>query len=211
MLFDYLESLGGKLRSDYKGNNKDALRYIDDMLSPILDVLSCRILIYADHGNKIYSQNQKLEEIKRLDWSAGESLFRIPLTIISPETGVGENKSIISLMEINEIIIALLNHRKYEYKGQSFIKIARSEIYNPDLRFLCKKASAEHELLAFEGFIFDTGYKLIVYADGIVSLFHKYSDKEILDVPFKKFLFSIIMNEITVCEKILCFEYLSHI
>lgn len=39
VLFDYLSRNGGKLRTDYDAQQKEALHYLDDVLSPILEGL----------------------------------------------------------------------------------------------------------------------------------------------------------------------------
>ena len=202
---------GEKFRTDYLQQKKDSLRYIDDLLSPMLEQLSCRTLIFADHGNYedfVYSPVTKFENIPKLNWSHAETLIRIPLVILSPEMGVGENKELISLMEFNNIVIDLLNSKKFELVKKPFIKVLRSEIYNLELRRLCKIADAEHELLAFECFIFISHYKLVVYSDASVACY-TFNDKRVLDNSLKKLLLSFVINEVTVCDADLCLEYLN--
>ena len=148
---------GAKMQTDYSQQKSDSFRYVDDIVAQFLDKLSCRTLMFADHGNYedfVYSPQTKLEDVPKLDYSCAETLIRIPFVIMSPEQGRGYSADLISLMELPNIVISLLNNRKFDYQKKSFIKIQRSEIYNPELRFLRKTLGFEHELLAFEGFIF---------------------------------------------------------
>lgn len=204
----------GHMRTDYSVQKRDSLHYIDDLVSPFMENLSCRTLIFADHGNLedfVYSPNTKIEDIPKLDWSCAETRIRIPLVIISPEMGIGESDDLISLMELNNILISLMNNKKFDYNKKTFIKVLRSAIYNPELKFLCKITNAEHELHAFECFIFVSNYKLVIYSDGSVSLYYSKNDREVANLPLKKMLFSCVINDITVCEPELCLKYLNNV
>ena len=213
ILEEYSKIINGeKMRTDYLQQKNDSFRYVDDLVSPFLYRLSCRTLIFADHGNYedfVYSPSTKFEDIPKLDWSCAETRIRIPLVIISPEMGVGENNDLISLMEFNDIAIDLLNNRKFDFKKKPFIKALRSEMYNPETRRLGKIANAERELLAYECFIFVSNYKLVVYSDASVYLYYTANDREISDTSLKKLLFTFVINEITVCDAGLCLEYLN--
>ena len=64
-----------------------------------------------------------------------------------------------------------------------------------------KRANNEQGLLAFEVFIFENGYKLAIYADGIVELYLARTDMEVSDTGMRMRLWEDIRDKITVCKK----------
>lgn len=86
-LFDFLTRNGGKIRTDYVEQHRNAMRYLDDVLMPVLEYMKCRLVIYADHGNIIFNQDMKLEHIPPLCLTYHDDLLRIPFIIKSPEMG----------------------------------------------------------------------------------------------------------------------------
>ncbi len=97
------------------------------------------------------------------------------------------------------VIIGLMNKNKFLFKEKDFIKIVRSEIYNPDFQYLYKKADIERGILAFEVFVFKEGYKLAVYSDGIAEVYLLETDAKINNEKLKMELYNRIKNSITVC------------
>ena len=73
-------------------------------------------------------------------------------------------------MTLNDIVIDLMKRQKYVHVEPEYIKIGRSEIYNPDFRYLYSVVGMEQELQAFELFIFKDGERMVVYADGTRKL-----------------------------------------
>ena len=202
ILFDFLSKNGGNLRTDYETQHKDAISYIDDVLYPLLVNLKARFVLFADHGNIILPKNTKLGDISYVQNTFHEDLIQIPLVMKSPEMGVAVNDDIISLISINDILVSLLRREKYIPNKNKFIKIMRSELYNPDFCFLYKKNKHERGLLAFEGFIFDEGYKLIVYADGVTELYKSENDQIINDNIKKNELINRIKDAVTVTDRL---------
>lgn len=202
IMFDFLARNGGCLRTDYDMQRKDAVSYIDDVLYPLLSKLKARFVLYADHGNLIFPKGTKLCDVSYAQDTFHEDLLQIPLAVKSPEMGIGANSGYISLMSINDIIISLLNKEKYVFAESDFIKIVRSEIYNPDFQYLYKKNAHERGLLAFEGFIFKTGYKLIIYADGISELYETATDQIVNDDVQKYTLLELVKNLVTVTDRL---------
>lgn len=205
MLFDFLPMKGGHLRADYERQHQDAIHYLDDVLAPFLEKLSCRMVFYADHGTLILNRDAEISEIGDTEYTCSEGWTRIPLIIRSPETGVGRSGELISLMELGSIIVSLLNREDYVatvFRKKGHIKIARSELYNPDFRFLYGLIGKERYLEAFECFVFEDGYKLIIFADGYTELYLLQGEKDIAvcDVTKRKELFGKIKDEITVCD-----------
>lgn len=200
MLFDFLPQKGGKLRTDYDRQHRDALRYLDDILSPLLKPLDCRMLLYADHGNLILEQGCRVQDIQEMKFTCAEEWIRIPYIIRSPEMGVGKSGGLISLMSLNDIIICLLKRKAYTIPEKSFVKIARSALYNPDFQYLYQEIGRDQCLLAFEAFVFADGYKLLVYEDGSLVLYETESDEKCADDLKKLELFAVIKEYITVCE-----------
>lgn len=204
MLFDYLPQKGGTLRTNYEQQHLDALNYLDDVVSPFMDKLKCRTLIYADHGNLVLNNGCKLEDVKDTGLTCAEEWIRIPYIICSPEMKAGRCDQLISIMTLNEVVISMLNKKAYEIPEHNFIKLARSELYNPDFRYLYEMMGKENYLLAFEAFIFASGYKLVIYSDGMVELFLTATDEKITNLEQTEQLLETIQEHITVCplEKI---------
>lgn len=205
MLFDFLPVKGGHLRADYKRQHRDAIHYLDDVLAPFLERLSCRMVLYADHGTLILDKDTEISDIEDTEYTCSEGWTRIPMIIRSPETGVGENGKLISLMEFNSIVVNLLNGKDYvetAFRGRNHIKIARSELYNPDFRFLYGMIGKEQYLQAFECFVFEDGYKLIIFANGCTELYLLRGDRDVVaqDDERRGELLREVKEEITVCD-----------
>lgn len=200
ILFDYLEKNGGKLRTDYERQQKDALRYLDDTVVPMLERLSCGIVLYADHGNILLDRETALDDVESTKYTFHEDLIQVPLAVGYPGIVPGVDSSLISIMELNDIVVALMGERDYLPEKKPYIKVLRSEIYNPDFRYLYKKMNQERGLSAFEIFIFEEGDKLAVYADGAVELYRTDTDKKLDDRENEKRLFHQVKDKITVCD-----------
>lgn len=199
IMFDYLEGIGGSIRTDYGKQQKDSLRYLDNVIFSWLEHLRCRMVLYSDHGNILIGQGTAMEGLGKTEYTFCEELVRVPLGVQSPETGVGTSEAIISILELNNIIIGLMNRQKISPENKGYVKTLRSEIYNPDFKYLYRKAGYERGLLAFEAFVFQEGYKLAVYADGTTELYLAETDQGIDDMSVKERLFDRIKDEITVC------------
>lgn len=200
IFFDYLEKNGGRIRTDYDRQQKDALRYLDDVVIPLIAKLPCRMVLYADHGNVLLDRNEVLSDIAETNYTFTEDLLWVPLAIRCPELGVCEDRSLISLMELNDIIISLLSREPYHHQKRSVIKALRSEIYNPDFRYLYRKTGNERGLLAFEVFLFEEGCKLAVFADGSTELYETKTECRLADGEKKAALLEKIRTQITVCD-----------
>lgn len=201
IMFDYLESNGGQIRTDYNKQQKDSLRYLDDVIVPMLERLRCRMVLYADHGNILIDKGTDLQSVEKTKYTFHEDLIQIPFAVKAPEIGVMKDDTLISLMDLNNVIIALLKKEKFLVKRNDYIKVLRSEIYNPDFKYLYKKVNNEQGLLAFEVFIFQNGYKLAIYSDGTVELYLSKTDTEIHDTEIKRKLWEKVRDKITVCDK----------
>lgn len=198
MLFDFLPAKGGHLRADYKKQHEDSIRYLDDVIEPLLSPMQCRMLIYADHGNLLLDYNTKLSEIDDMEYTCSEGWTRIPLIMRSPEVGIGTDNRLASLMQLNNMMISLLQCTTYILPDSEHIKMARSELYNPDFRFLYEMIGKRDSLQAFECFLFTDGNKFIIFADGTTKVYDIYDrPNELAD---KRMLFERIQGEITVCD-----------
>lgn len=198
IMFDFLKKNGGKIRTDYEEQHRHSLQYLDDVLSPVLDRLKCRMVIFADHGNVIFNCQTKLEDLQPLHFTYHDDLIHIPLIIKSPEMPVGIESGNISLMEINEILICLMEQRKFVKKHPVIVKTQRSAIYNPDFQYLYKKCGQEQGLQAYEAFVFEDGSKLAIYENGYVELVE--DDVIVKNDRKKKMLRKRIERRITVCD-----------
>ncbi len=200
IFFDYLAINGGGLRTDYVKQHADALKYLDDVLMPFIKNIRCRMVIYADHGNVIFPKATRLSEIDRTKFSHHKDLTAVPFMIQSPEILSGETEEIESIMSINSVVISLMNHQPYFPEKRDFVKVLRSEIYNPDFQYLYRKCGFERELLAFEAFIFRNGSQFVVYSDGKCDFFTNDSCTQIDDISEKKAALEQIRDRITVCS-----------
>lgn len=201
IMFDYLGHNGGRIRTDYNKQQKDSLRYLDDVIVPLIENLSCRMVLYADHGNILIDKGTDIENIEATKYTFHEDLIQVPFAIKSPEMEVGADNSLASIMELNHVIIGLMNRERILFEKHDFIKVLRSEIYNPDFIYLYQKANKGHGLLAFEAFIFEEGYKLAVYADGVVELYRTEADLQVDDSNIQKRLLDKIKDKVTVCTQ----------
>ncbi|MGN0161820.1 MAG: sulfatase-like hydrolase/transferase [Lachnospiraceae bacterium] len=197
LLFDYLPQKGGKIRTNYIAQQKDAIKYIDDVVAPILECLNCNIVLFADHGNLLLEEKTVLHDIEKTKLVANEELIRIPLAIKTVEKTQKTVKGIYSLLDLNRIIVNLMDRRLIKEKNNEYIKIGRTELYNPDFRLLYESIGCKKYLLAFEGFIFERGYKLLVFSNGVIELYNL-DDQEIFDEELKEHLLSTVKNEITI-------------
>lgn len=197
IMFDYLERNGGRLRTDYERQHMDALRYLDRVLPPVLERIPCRLVLYADHGNILMPPETLLDDIEAAKYSYHEDLIQIPLAIKAPEVETGTSSKLMSLMSLNEVICSLLKREAFTDPDNDFVKIQRSEIYNPDFKFLYGKAGKQQELKAFEAFIFRDGRKLVVYSDGLIRLCDR-NDELIQDQNAQEELWHKVKPYVTV-------------
>ncbi|MCR2045725.1 hypothetical protein NSB25_00290 [Acetatifactor muris] len=198
ILFDFLSRNGGKLKTDYVAQHRDTLRYLDDLLAPILEQLCCKMIIYADHGNVLLGKNAELGDVSYPQLTFGEELIQVPLVICDEETGVGISDKICSLMDLNNMLICLLQGKAVKEIDHAYVKVVRSALYNADFQYLYQKIGCERGSKAFEVFLFQEGYKLVVYEDGVIELYNSASDEKISDIILKKNLLAQIEEMITV-------------
>lgn len=200
IILEYIDQNGGKLRCDYRRQHDDSIQYIDDVLTPILEQLKCRMVIFSDHGNLLPHKEKKLEEWSETEYTFHEDRVQIPLVIKSPENGVGLNKGIISLAEINEILLALMEKREYIIPETEYVKLLRSPVYNQALRSLYQKMGQETGLEAYEMFEFSDGHKIGIFANGEVRLYLTANEERIEDADLKRYYYSKVKDCMTVCN-----------
>ena len=198
MLFDFLPQNSGHLRTDYKSQQEDALKYLDDTLAPFLEVLPCNLLLFADHGNLLLEENTEVKDIFNSQLVAGEEWIRIPLIIKSNHSECGEDSGLISLMSINDIMLAIMSGKEYEHNPTEYIKIGRSGIYNQQFKELYRLMATGYNGEAFEGFIFKDGYKLIIFSDGRKELYRICDDFLVKDQIKTDELFEKVKTEVTI-------------
>lgn len=197
LMFDLLPVKGGKLRTDYVQQHDDGLRYVDDLVAPLLGMINCSIVFYADHGNLLMDKDSTLSDIKKEYLQCGEEWLRIPFFVKNQHNRAGICDTLHSIMSVNDVIISLLDNTEYVPKDKPYIKIGRSQIYNPDFKKLYKLLGEEKRLQAFEGFIFAEGHKLVVYADGHSELYDLH-DNELFDDKKIEELLAVVSKDITV-------------
>lgn len=203
LFYNYLSTKGSKLNKRYSGQYDVAIRYVDDTLSPVLGELGCKTLLFADHGDYDYEEIEgtNLGDIDPNHIMACEALFRIPMAIISPDES-GEIHSVISLSELNDIAISMMKNEKFDYRAKEYIKVGRTAIYNADCKHIYKNIlHSEHRLCAFEGFVFEDGYKLLVFSDGTKELYQTAEDVIVQNEELTEKYYKRIENELTIFEK----------
>ena len=198
MLFDFLPQNSGKLRTDYKSQQKDALRYLDDTLAPFIEVLPCNLVLFADHGNLMLDTDTSLGDVSVPQLSAGEEWIRIPLMIRYSDKEFGESNDLISLMSMNDLMLSVMSGEKYQYALPEYIKIGRSVIYNQQFKELYRLIDKGYNGEAFEGFIFSNGYKLIIYSDGRKDLYKSIDDTLVDDIALTEKLFEKVRAEVSI-------------
>ncbi len=114
MLFDLLPQNSGHLRTDYKSQQEDALRYLDDTLAPFIKVLPCKMVLFADHGNLILENGTELKDVKEQQLHAGDDWIRIPLVIKADCVKPGVDDGLISLMSLNDIVLSIMSGKEYK-------------------------------------------------------------------------------------------------
>lgn len=203
LFYNYLCTKEKRLCIKYSGQYDAAIRYIDDTLAPVLGGIVCKTALFADHGDYDYEEieEKKLEDIDSYHITVCEEMIRIPMAIISPKERE-ENPSVISLAELNHIAISLMKNEKFDYKNKPYIKIGRTATYNADGKYLHKNIfHSEHRLCAFEGFIFEDGYKLLVFSDGTKELYQTAEDVIVQNEELTEKYYRIIENELTILGK----------
>ncbi|MDO4188990.1 MAG: hypothetical protein Q4D29_08350 [Lachnospiraceae bacterium] len=197
LLFDYLPQKGGRMRTDYILQQKDSLRFLDDVLYDLLSNINCKVVLFADHGNILLPRDQKIEDIKQTKVLCDEELIQIPFAIKMNDIKEKVYHELHSLMEINEIMIKVLNNIIPDEKERKYVKCGRSEIYNPDFIFIYKKMNCAKYLKAFEAFIFDK-YKLVIFKGNDKELFSLPDDEIIHNEDLKNELLQMICDSITI-------------
>lgn len=200
MIFDFLPYKGGELRTDYKRQHDDSLRYLDDILFPFVRRINVSLVLYADHGNLILEKNSHINDIDDLDFTCSENWVKIPIVIRSKYQSIKKDKTLISLIDIDNIINKLLTNKNYTPHNKKYIKIMRSELYNPDFIFLFKYINKSKYLLAFEAFIFDCGYKLVIFSDGFTELYRLPEEVKVENTDVIDKLINIVKKDISVCD-----------
>ncbi len=200
LFYNYLSTKGDCLNVKYSRQYNVAMKYLDDTLTPVFGAIACKTFLFADHGGYDYEEieSNKLEEIDSNHLTASEELIRIPMVLISPQEG-GENDSLISLTELNDIAISLMRNEKFCYKEKQYIKIGRKDIYNADCKYIFQHIfHCDHRLRAFEGFIFEDGYKLLVFSNGVKELYMTEEDVIIQDEKLTEKYYKMIEKQLTV-------------
>ena len=190
ILFDFLPKNGGKIRTDYIEQHRVSRKYLDGLISKVLCNLSCQIVMYADHGNILLPKIAKMSDLSSEELMCGEDLTAIPITVFSKELGPGNSSNLVSLSCLNDIIVSLLCRDAFKIPCNEFVKLGRSQIYNPDFRYLYTVIGKERFLQAFEAYIFNDGATLFLLEDGtsILKCAHceECNDKRVIEKYRKK-------------------------
>lgn len=200
MFFDLLEKNGGRLKADYEAQHMDSLRYLDDLLEDFVSNIKIPMVICADHGISIMPFESELEDIAPMMLVCEEAKIHIPFAYWNGESRKKRCNNLFSLGEINEVIISLMNNKRYEAPEVAYVKVQRSKIYNPDYQFIYKKLDFEIGGLAFEAFIFENKNKIIIYENGISDLYNE-REEIVYDAVLKEKMLYKVLDRVTVCER----------
>lgn len=171
IFFDFLPQNGGHLQTDYTLQHSDSMRYLDDTLVEFFKNVNCQILFFADHGNIVLDKNTTLEKLGDTCFTASEDCIRIPLAIISPKVAPRIDDMIMSLWDINNIVISLMQNKEFIPERREYIRIGRNRIYNPEFHEIYKMAGKEKYLLAFTGTVSNKGIKHLYFEDGTEEMY----------------------------------------
>ncbi|SFI08576.1 hypothetical protein SAMN04487830_12147 [Pseudobutyrivibrio sp. OR37] len=196
MLFDFLPAKGGKLRADYIRQHNDSLRYVDGIMAEFIELSRFKIFLYADHGNLLLPKNATLKDVSEIQLSCSAEWTEIPFVLIGEYIPNGECDDIVSLSEMNNVVIALEKDEVPIIPKKKYVKCARTQIYNPDFRFLYREMGHEENLMAFEAFVFEDGKKLIVFSNGLKKLY--VNEHQIFDDNEINRIYDIVRDQITV-------------
>lgn len=198
IFFDFLnKNKGGAIMTDYNRQHEDSLKYLDHILAPLINKLNINMVLYADHGNVILKPDMTLQEISYPMLTFGKELLEVPLAIKSPVQKSGRVSSLVSLADINDIVISLMHAERYQIPDHAYVKAQRSEVYNPDYKYIYKSLGFDKGMQAFEIFIFEDKYKLVVYRNKEIELYDA-DDERISDIDKCHRLYDIVKNYITL-------------
>ncbi|SHI41842.1 Sulfatase [Clostridium cavendishii DSM 21758] len=190
---------------DYEQNVKyqmiESLEYLDKQLEFYLSFLKDddSVIIFSDHGNMGESYSLKLTEAyEKLGWA--EDRIRIPIIVKNKEFGKQKINSLISLMDINELIIKVIN-KNNEIPKRRYCRVQFSPINNIMWQKALKEAQMDEFLYGFEIFIKDklkyvktgTGEKMLYKINNYEDIFIQ--DFSILQQTEKEFKDNIMIGK----------------
>lgn len=194
---DVINFNNNEIINNLKNQKLDADRYLDNILSVLLDNIKSNFVVYADHGY-IMPDEYKIDNKDNSAYSYHNNLIQIPLIIKQNgnKSMVGDRYELVSLMQLNEILCNLINNRMVMPNEHNYIKVQRTGIYNPKLKKIYREKGRERELMAFELFIFIDGYKLCVYENG--EMVFLYKDKKVENAQLQAEYYNAVANDVTV-------------
>lgn len=194
---DVINFNNNEIINNLKNQKLDADRYLDNILSVLLDNIKSNFVVYADHGY-IMPDEYKIDNKDNSAYSYHNNLIQIPLIIKQNgnKSMVGDRYELVSLMQLNEILCNLINNRMVMPNEHNYIKVQRTGIYNPKLKKIYREKGRERELMAFELFIFIDGYKLCVYENGEIVFLYK--DKKVENAQLQAEYYNAVANDVTV-------------
>lgn len=198
MVFDVLPMNGGRVKIDYETQHDKAIQYLDDSIFSLLKCFYGRMVLYADHGGYIMQEGETIENVKSVQLFLHEDLYHIPFLITKQGVEPKTVNNLFSLMELSNVVICLMDNTDYKSNETQFVKYQRSEIYNPDYKYIYKKCGYEQGLLAFECFEFEDEYKLVVFENKVINL--AFRNELIEDEEKKKIYLKKVEKLITVCK-----------
>ena len=198
MVFDVLPMNGGRVKIDYETQHDKAIQYLDDSIFSLLKCFNGRMVLYADHGGYIMQEGETIENVKSVQLFLHEDLYHIPFLITKQGVEPKTVNNLFSLMELSNVVICLMDNTDYKSNETQFVKYQRSEIYNPDYKYIYKKCGYEQGLLAFECFEFEDEYKLVVFENKVINL--AFRNELIEDEEKKKIYLKKVEKLITVCK-----------
>ena len=146
----------------------------------------------------ILEHDTELKDIDEPKLHAGEEWIRIPFSIRVNGQKPRMDNRLISLVELNDIMLSVMAGNEYKHDEPEFIKIGRSAIYNQQFRELYRLMASDYNGEAFEGFIFRNGYKLLIFSDGKKKLYSAKDDLLVHDDKLTDELLDKVKNEITI-------------
>ena len=189
-----------KYLTDYKLQYIQALNYLDDVLYEFIKHVGCNILFFTDHGNVIPNYIDGVNELIEENFICSEKLIHVPLAMICRGISPKIEEQLCSESDLNEMIISFINKKTWDPPQKHYIKVQRSTIYNPDMKHLFEKLNFSKASMAFEGFVTDDGYKLVLFEDGSRILYKVDDDTIVYNQVKERQIFDMVYQDITVYE-----------
>ncbi len=189
--FHYDNDSPTQIQELFNMRHAEALHYLDEQAEFYLEMLSESAikLIYADHSRNLKGAFLKTEKSKNELYHS--NAYHIPLIVQGGSVKSGIVDSVVSTVDLDEIIIELLTNSKFPNNLDNVVQVGFSGYYNPILR---ENLIKEGLIESVDGFYLaiDDKYKLVVDSSKNLRYFamdneeEEIFDKEIQNIIYDR-------------------------